>query len=304
MQTAARRFVPLLAAIFFALVATAAMAQPGLVGAPSDCQTRYFGPKGLLSAEKVGPRSLVDLVKLEPEWDPQKKGKLRWRSVSRFARLHKLGVFHGRSLYRIDYSQGNKRMLAVEHEGFIFCPILLHENGREAESIVWEHPHFLSSGAEEKILAMRTNRWALRKPEALHYFRIGEDGALRAEVPYELKHYRVWVEEQDEELRRRQGNGGMIFWIRIEDKRTGLVERGLIGGWSLTVKDMDEDPPEFYTWWHWSASEQNLCRHRILNDTCEAWCLVFQEDEENLRASQPKGRTTHRVEKCSDAERR
>ena len=126
----------------------------------------------------------------------------------------------------------------------------------------------------------------------------------RAEVPYDLKHYRVWVEEQDEELRRRQGNGGMIFWIRIEDKRTGLVERGLIGGWSLTVKDMDEDPPEFYTWWHWSASEQNLCRHRILNDTCEAWCLVFQEDEENLRASQPKGRTTHRVEKCSDAERR
>lgn len=386
MKTAARRFVPLLAAIFFALVATAVMAQPGLVGAPSDCQTRYFGPRGLLSAEDVGPRSLVDLVKLEPEWDPQKKGKLRWRSVSRLAQLHKLGVFHGRSLYRTDYYLGNKRMLAVEHEGFIFCPILLHETGREAESILWENPRFLSSGAEEKILAMRTNRWDLRKPEALHYFRIGEDGALqplsiepfaahlaaeglsakekgsfrhdaivyempgrkakasgqsgniqilyslagttlkvaeiefvpdpkppkagpgtieialdRAEVPYELKHYRVWVEEQDEELRSRQGNGGWSFWVRIEDKRSGLIERGLIGGWSLFVKDKDQDPPEFYTWGRQNASRQVLCRHRIVNDTCEAWCLVYEDTDDGLKASQADDDRWHLVQKCSDA---
>lgn len=70
---------------------------------------------------------------------------------------------------------------------------------------------------------------------------------------HELKNFRVSIEEQSEELKSEQGNGGYLVPIRVEDKRGGEVQRTVVMGWVLLVKDMGEDPPEIFTWSKYSA---------------------------------------------------
>jgi hypothetical protein len=140
------------------------------------------------------------------------------------------------------------------------------------------------------LLSLFSLGWPILEPAAV------EVPLKHGTATYELKNFRVVVEEQNEDLKEQEGKGGYLLPVRVEDKRTGEVQRTVLMTFVLPVKEMGDDPPELVSWSSHSASGKVFCRTKLSHGTCETWCDEYEVKEASYKKSGAPQR--HTVEEC------